>query len=782
MGIIKKVIGSYSEREVKRIIPLVDKIDALDEKIASLNDKELKNKTEEFKERLKNGETVDDILVEAFAVLREASWRVLKKKHYRVQLIGGIVLHQGRIAEMKTGEGKTLVATLPAYLNALEGKGVHVITVNDYLAQRDRDEMSKVYGFLGLTTGVVIPQDAQDSKRNAYNCDITYGTNSEFGFDYLRDNMVNEMEEKVQRGLHYCIVDEMDSILIDEARTPLIISGGSASVNEYYKLADYFAKTLKIEEDFTIDEKSKSVLLSDEGVEKAEKFYNVENFTEVHNLHIQHYTVQALKANYSMQKEVDYIIKENKVYIVDEFTGRTMEGRRFSDGLHCAIEAKEGVPIEGDNKTFATITYQNFFRMYTKLSGMTGTAQTEEYEFKEIYALDVIVVPTNKPIKRIDNSDVVYKSEFAKFKAVVDEIERIHETNQPVLVGTVSIEKSELLSFMLKTRGIPHEVLNAKHHAKEAEIVAKAGQMGAVTIATNMAGRGTDIILGEGVRELGGLRIIGTEKHESRRIDNQLRGRSGRQGDVGESTFYVSLEDDLIKVHTSEKFKKITDKLDLEDETQVNEAWTVRAIESAQKNVEANSFDTRKNLIQYDDVINKQREVIYSQRDRVILKEDLKQQVLSMVEDVIQENVTKILVGKKNKKFIEEEVKDLIKKIKELFKIDELKEETLSEIMEMKSKDDVRSYFKNIAFSLYDAMEERFKEAFEDLQKAVILKAVDNRWIEHLENMEHLKQYIGLQAYKQQDPAMAYKLQSAGIFDDMVSGIKTDVIKGLYKY
>lgn len=782
MGIINKVIGSYSEREVKKIIPLVDKIDALDEKITALTDEQLRDKTEEFKGRLQNGETTDDILVEAFAVLREASWRVLKKKHYRVQLIGGIVLHQGRIAEMKTGEGKTLVATLPAYLNALEGKGVHVITVNDYLAQRDRDEMSKVYGFLGLTTGVVIPQDAQDSKRNAYNCDITYGTNSEFGFDYLRDNMVNEMDEKVQRGLHYCIVDEMDSILIDEARTPLIISGGSSSTNEFYKLADYFAKSLKIEEDFTIDEKSKSVLLSDEGIEKAETFYNVENFTEVDNLHIQHYTVQALKANYTMEKEVDYIIKENKIYIVDEFTGRTMEGRRFSDGLHCAIEAKEGVPIEGDNKTFATITYQNFFRMYTKLSGMTGTAQTEEYEFKEIYALDVIVIPTNKPIKRMDNPDIIYKSEFVKFKAVVDKIEKIHETKQPVLVGTVSIEKSELLSFMLKTRGIPHEVLNAKHHAKEAEIVAKAGQMGAVTIATNMAGRGTDIILGDGVRELGGLRIVGTERHDSRRIDNQLRGRSGRQGDVGESTFYVSLEDNLIKVNGSDKFKNITEKFDLEDETPLIENWAIKAVESAQKNVEANSFDTRKKLIQYDDVINKQREVIYSQRDKVLLREDLKQQVLSMIEDVISENVTNILVSKKNKKFIEQEVKDLIKTIKELFNIDKLKEETLSEIMEMKSNENVISYFKNIAFALYDTREERFKDAFEDLQKAVILKAVDNRWVEHLENMDHLKQYIGLQAYKQQDPTMAYKLQSLGIFDDMISAIKKDVIKGLYKY
>ncbi|MEL7597564.1 MAG: preprotein translocase subunit SecA, partial [Clostridiaceae bacterium] len=534
------MFGSYSDRELKKIKPIVDKIEALDEEMQKLNDEELRNKTFGFKERLSNGESIDNILPEAFAVCREASWRVLGMKHYRVQLIGGIVLHQGRIAEMRTGEGKTLVATLPAYLNALAGKGVHVITVNDYLAKRDRDQMNELYEFLGLTSGVIIHDLDNNQRREAYNSDITYGTNNEFGFDYLRDNMVIYKEEKVQRDLHFCIVDEVDSILIDEARTPLIISGEGEKSTDFYRVADFFAKSLS-QDDYTVDEKTNSVILTDEGIEKAEKFFHIENYADAENMQVQHHVVQALKANYTMKRDKDYMVKDDEVIIVDEFTGRLMEGRRYSDGLHQAIEAKEGVKIQKESKTLATITFQNYFRMYTKLSGMTGTAETEESEFREIYGLDVVIIPTNKPIARIDSPDLVYKSEKGKYRAIVNELEETYKKGQPALVGTVSIEKSELLSDMLKRRGVPHKVLNAKYHEKEAEIVAGAGEKGRITIATNMAGRGTDIKLGEGVAELGGLKVIGTERHESRRIDNQLRGRSGRQGDPGFSRFYVSL-------------------------------------------------------------------------------------------------------------------------------------------------------------------------------------------------------------------------------------------------
>ncbi|MEW8956622.1 preprotein translocase subunit SecA, partial [Clostridium sp.] len=744
MGIVSKVFGSYSERELKKVYKIVDKIEALDDKMSALGDEELKNKTEEFKSRLNNGETLDDILVEAFAVLREASFRVLKKKHYRVQLVGGVVLHQGRIAEMKTGEGKTLVATLPAYLNALGGNGVHVITVNDYLAQRDKEEMGRVYEFLGLTTGVIIQNMDPIYRRESYNCDITYGTNSEFGFDYLRDNMVSNLEEKVQRKLNYCVIDEVDSILIDEARTPLIISGGTGEYNEFYKLADYFAKTLKKDEDFTIDHKAKAVLLNEEGIGKAENFFNIEDFMDLENLHIQHYVVQALKANYTMEREVDYIVKDNKIYIVDEFTGRIMDGRRFSEGLHSAIEAKEGVKIEGDNKTLATITYQNFFRIYKKLAGMTGTAKTEEYEFREIYALDVIVIPTNKDIKRIDNKDLIYKDEYEKFKAVADDIENTHKTGQPVLVGTVSIEKSEILSFMLKRRGISHQVLNAKHHEREAEIVAKAGEKGMVTIATNMAGRGTDILLGDGVKELGGLKVIGTERHESRRIDNQLRGRSGRQGDVGESRFYVSFEDELINVHASEKFKKIIEKTNLKEGEPIEEEWALKAVENAQKNVESNSFDIRKNLIQYDDVISKQREVIYGERDKVLSSESLKEEVDSMIEEIIVDYVEASLTSPgRNKRYLESELMKLIDDLKKITPLEEEDTEVLREVKFMKNKKEIITFLKEEYIKHYEKKLEYLEDGIKDIEKEIILKAVDDNWVEHLEKMDHLKQYIG---------------------------------------
>src|SRR3712207_2065216 len=577
MGLFEKIFGTYSQRELKKIAPIINRIESYEKEFEKLTDEQLKNKTEEFKEMIRSGKTLDDILPEAFAVAREASWRVLGMKHFREQLIGGIVLHQGRIAEMKTGEGKTLVATLPAYLNALSGEGVHVITVNDYLAKRDRDQMAQLYEFLGLTTGVIIHDLDNEQRREAYNCDITYGTNNEFGFDYLRDNMVVYKEERVQRNLNFCIVDEVDSILIDEARTPLIISGEGDNSTDFYKVADFFAKTLK-EDDYTVDEKTKSVILTEKGIEKAEKFFHLDNYGDADNMQIQHHVVQALKANYNMKRDKDYMVKDNEVIIVDEFTGRLMEGRRYSDGLHQAIEAKENVKIQKESKTLATITFQNYFRMYTKLSGMTGTAQTEESEFREIYGLDVIVIPTHRPIARIDAPDVVYKSEKAKFKAIVNEIAETYKKKQPVLVGTVSIEKSELLSDMLKRKGVPHQVLNAKYHEKEAEIISHAGEKGMVTIATNMAGRGTDIKLGEGVEEVGGLKVIGTERHESRRIDNQLRGRSGRQGDPGYSRFYVSLEDDLMRIFASERLQGVVERLGLTDEDAIESRLVTNAI------------------------------------------------------------------------------------------------------------------------------------------------------------------------------------------------------------
>ncbi|QGU94158.1 preprotein translocase subunit SecA [Clostridium bovifaecis] len=775
MGLFDKIFGTYSDRELKKIIPMVDKIISYEETFEKLTDEELKNKTFEFKEMLQNGKTLEDILPEAFAVAREASWRVLGMKHFREQLMGGIVLHQGRIAEMKTGEGKTLVATLPAYLNALSGNGVHVVTVNDYLAKRDRDQMSQLYGFLGLTTGVIIHDLDNDERREAYNSDITYGTNNEFGFDYLRDNMVVYKEERVQRQLNFCIVDEVDSILIDEARTPLIISGEGEKSTDFYRVADFFAKSLK-EEDYTVDEKTKSVILTDSGVDKAEKFFHVENYADADNMQIQHHVVQALKANYNMKRDIDYMVKDDEVIIVDEFTGRLMEGRRYSDGLHQAIEAKEGVKIQKESKTLATITFQNYFRMYSKLSGMTGTAQTEEGEFREIYGLDVIVIPTHKPVARMDSPDVVYKSEKAKFKAIVNEIEETYKKGQPALVGTVSIEKSELLSDMLKRRGIPHRVLNAKYHEQEAEIISHAGERGNITIATNMAGRGTDIKLGEGVEELGGLKVIGTERHESRRIDNQLRGRSGRQGDPGFSRFYVSLDDDLMRIFASERLQGIVEKLGLSDEDAIESRMVSSAIENAQKKVEGNNFDIRKNVLQYDDVMNQQREVIYKQRSQVLQGESLKEDIQEMIRAVIAETINAHMSGVDEN--LEEDIAKLIAYLEDVF----LPKETVTvDELKVMSDEEIKEKLTAIAEEVYAEKEEAIgSEQMREIERVILLRVVDSKWMDHIDNMDHLRQGMGLRAYRQQDPVQAYQFEGSEMFEEMISSIKVDTVKYLF--
>lgn len=776
MGIFQKIFGTYSEKEVKRIIPIVNKIDSFDSQMQSLSDSELRAKTDEFKERLEKGETLNSILPEAFAVVREAAWRTIGLKHYREQLIGGIVLHQGRISEMKTGEGKTLVATAPAYLNALTGKGVHIVTVNDYLAKRDRDTMGPVYEFLGLKVGVILHELDQSQRQEAYRCDITYGTNSEYGFDYLRDNMVIYKEERVQRGLNFAIVDEVDSILIDEARTPLIISGEGEKSTEFYKIADYFAKTLSEEKDFTKDEKANAVILTDEGIKKAEDFFKLTNYADPENMEIQHHVVQALKANYMMKRDKDYMVRDGEVMIVDEFTGRMMEGRRYSDGLHQAIEAKEGVKVERESKTLATITYQNYFRMFNKLSGMTGTALTEENEFREIYGLDVIVVPTHKPIARQDMPDVVYKTAKGKFKAIVEDIVETYKKGQPVLVGTVSIEKSELLSDMLKRKGVPHQVLNAKYHEQEAEIIAGAGEKGTVTIATNMAGRGTDIKLGEDVVELGGLKIIGTERHESRRIDNQLRGRSGRQGDPGLSRFYVSLEDDLMRIFGSDKLKDIVEKLGLGDDEAIESKMVSGAIENAQKKVEGNNFDIRKTLLQYDDVINKQREIMYKQRSEVLEGEDLKDQIYQMLDDIASSAVDSHISGVEEE--FENELAKLIDFMEELYvPKDSVTVEELSNLL----NDEIKEKFVEIGQGIYSQKEEEFTpEQMREIERVVLLRVVDTKWMDHIDDMDHLKRGIGLRAYRQQDPAQAYQFEGSEMFEEMIHNIKLETIKYLF--
>ena len=797
MNLIEKVFGTHSEKELKKIYPIVDKIEALDETMQGLSDEKLKAKTTEFKERLEKGETLDDLLVEAFAVVREAAARVLGMKHYRVQLIGGILLHQGRIPEMRTGEGKTLVSTLPAYLNALEGKGVHIVTVNDYLAKRDAEWMGQVHEFLGLKVGVILNGDKNDARREAYNCDITYVTNNELGFDYLRDNMVIYKEQLVQRDLHYAIVDEVDSVLIDEARTPLIISGQSGKSTDLYKMCDYLARRLKrgtasmeiskmdaimgneIEEDgdYLVDEKDKQVVLTAQGVKEVEQFFHIENYSDAENIDIQHNMIMALRAHALMFKDKDYVVKDDEVLIVDEFTGRIMPGRRFSDGLHQAIEAKENVKVKRETRTLATITFQNFFNKYKKKAGMTGTALTEENEFREIYGMDVVEVPTNLPIKRIDHQDSVFKTKREKLNAIVDAVAESHEKGQPVLVGTITIEASEELSRMLSKRGIQHKVLNAKFHELEAEIVADAGQMGAVTIATNMAGRGTDIKLGEGVAELGGLKIIGTERHESRRIDNQLRGRSGRQGDPGESKFYLSLDDDLMRLFGSEKVKSVYDALKIPEGEEIQHKTITNFIEKAQKKIESNNFAIRKNLLEYDQVNNEQREVIYAERRRVLDGENMRDVVLKFMQDTVEKYIDKTCAVDLSPDAWEiEELNRLLIPIVPYEKIVLTDEE--------KKSGDVKKFkqrLKEEAVKIYEAKEAEFPEPehIREIERVILLKVIDKKWMSHIDDMTQLRQGISLQSYGSRDPLVEYKFAGYDMFNEMTAAIQEDTVKML---
>ena len=846
MSIFTKIFGDYSKRELKRITPLKNKVLELEDEYTCLSDKELQAKTPEFKERLEKGETLDDILPEAFAACREAAWRVLKQKHYPVQILGGIVLHQGRIAEMKTGEGKTLTTTLPAYLNALSGKGVHIVTVNDYLARRDSEWMGKVYRFMGLTVGLIVHDCDNNQRREAYAADITYGTNNEMGFDYLRDNMVQYKEQRVQRGHNFAIVDEVDSILIDEARTPLIISGKGEASTQLYSLADRFAKSLKMTKvrevdnkketvesvgedgDYVVDEKARTATLTKSGVEKAERFFNVENLMDGTNLTIQHHINQAIKANGVMRLDIDYVVKEGKVLIVDEFTGRIMVGRRYNEGLHQAIEAKEGVKVENESKTLATITFQNYFRMFDKLSGMTGTAKTESVEFQEIYNLDVVEVPTNKPLARKDNPDVIYKTEPIKFRAILDRIEECHKKGQPVLVGTISIEKSEVLSALLKKRGIKHQVLNAKFHDKEAEIIAQAGKLGAVTIATNMAGRGTDIKLGgneeylaksemrrmeytedmiaeatgfaetdneeilearktyteleakykaeiadeaEQVRQAGGLYIIGTERHDSRRIDNQLRGRSGRQGDPGESQFFLSFDDNVTRLFGGDRAQMMLERLNAPEDLPLDTKIFSSIVENAQKKVESNHFAMRKNVLQYDDVMNQQRELIYKQRNQVLDGEELKTALMKMVVDSIGDEVDLYLPA-------DAEPKDWnIAALKQYFMGWLVTEDDFKDGAD--DRDEVRELLVERAEALYKAREEELGALMPLLERKVLLDNVDAKWMDHLDAMEELKRGIGLRAYGQKDPIVAFRFEGYDMFDDMTRQIRQDTVRML---
>ncbi len=831
MGFMEKIFGDINTKEVKKIEKTADQVMALDASMAALSDEELKGKTAELKERLAAGETLDDILVEAFAVCREAAARSVGMKHFKVQVIGGIALHQGRISEMKTGEGKTLVATLPAYLNALEGKGVHIVTVNDYLAKRDAEWMGKIYTFLGLTVGCVIHGISDKTRKAAYQADITYGTNNEFGFDYLRDNMVIYQRQLTQRELNYAIIDEVDSILIDEARTPLIISGQGDDSTELYQIADRFVKTLKPGEDFTIEEKEKRVGLTDSGVAKAEKFFNIENFGDPENMEINHHVVEALKARAIMKRDVDYIVKDGEIVIVDEFTGRLMFGRRYSNGLHQAIEAKEGVLVRSESKTLATITLQNYFRMYQKLAGMTGTAKTEEEEFRDIYNMDVVVIPTNKPVIREDLDDAIFAKEEYKFKAIADRIAEAHATGQPVLVGTISIENSERLSNLLKKRGIKHNVLNAKQHEKEAEIVAEAGRLGAVTIATNMAGRGTDIILGgnpefeakremkqleytdeqisfatsfvssndpemlkarkvfndlhekykaeraeeqQKVRELGGLCIIGTERHESRRIDNQLRGRSGRQGDPGQTQFFISLEDDLMRLFGGDRIQTVMDRFGMEDEP-IAAGMLSKTIENAQKKVEGRNFEIRKYVLQYDNVMNKQREVIYDQRRKVLFGSDVKEYVLDMMDDLVKNIVVPITV---DSKFAEEWDLELmnknLKRLTDRFEGLHYDKDAIHDLTAEKLEEDAVAEFHR----LYDEKEAEIgADRMREVEKMIMLRVVDNRWMDHIDAMDDLKQGIGLRALGHLDPAVAYSNEGFDMFEEMIGDIREETVR-----
>ena len=837
MGLMEKIFGDLNEKEIKKINKIVDKIEALDGQMTALSDEELQAKTPEFKERLANGETLDDILPEAFAVCREGAVRSLGMKHFRVQLIGGVALHQGRISEMKTGEGKTLVATLAAYLNALEGKGVHVITVNDYLAKRDAEWMGKLYSFLGLTVGCVIHGIDDEVRKAAYQADITYGTNNEFGFDYLRDNMVTYQENLTQRELNFAIIDEVDSILVDEARTPLIISGRGAKSTTLYKDADRFVTTLIKERDFTIDEKDSQVSLTEEGIKSAERYFKIDNYGDPENMEINHHVQQALRARNLMVRDVDYIVRDGEIVIVDEFTGRLMFGRRYSNGLHQAIEAKERVKVRSESKTLATITLQNYFRMYNKLSGMTGTAKTEEDEFRDIYNMDVVVIPTNREIARKDLDDSVYQTERGKFKAIADRVAEVHKTGQPVLVGTISIEKSELISEMLKRRGVKHNVLNAKQHEREAEIVAEAGRLGMVTIATNMAGRGTDIILGgnpefeakkemrklgyteeqisfatsfvksedielmaarekfnelhehfkaeraeeqEQVRELGGLCIIGSERHESRRIDNQLRGRSGRQGDPGSTQFFISLEDELLRLFGGERMQKLVSRMGLEEDEAIEAGILSKSIESAQKKVEGKNFGIRKYVLQYDNVMNKQREIIYDERRKVLFGEDLREYIMNMMRGVVNSIIDPIVVGSKYPE--EWEFETLVRNLKRVtgayvgktsYTVDEINAMTEESLREA-----VLAEFE----AIYAAKEAEIgAEQMREVERMILLRVVDNLWMDHIDAMDQLKSGIGLRAIGQQDPAAAYAKEGFDMFEEMIAGIQEDTVKYCYK-
>lgn len=832
MGLMEKIFGDLNVKEVKKIEKIVDQIEVLDEKMQGMTDGELKAKTVEFKERLAAGESMDDILPEAFAVCREAAWRSLGMKHFRVQLIGGVVLHQGRISEMKTGEGKTLVATLPVYLNALEGKGVHVVTVNDYLAKRDMEWMGKLYTFLGLSVGCVVHGITNEVRKAAYQADITYGTNNEFGFDYLRDNMVIYKEDMTQRELNFAIVDEVDSILIDEARTPLIISGQGEKSTDLYQTADKFVRTFRIEEDFTMDEKDRTVSMTEEGVTKCEAYFKIENFSDPENMEINHHVQQALKARNLMRRDVDYIEKDGEIVIVDEFTGRLMFGRRYSDGLHQAIEAKEGLKVRQESKTLATITLQNYFRMYQKLAGMTGTARTEEQEFRDIYNMDVVEIPTNRPITRNDKEDSIYATEKGKFTAIANQIEELYKTGQPVLVGTISIERSEIISSLLMRRGVKHNVLNAKQHEREAEIVAEAGRLGTVTIATNMAGRGTDIILGgnpdfeakremrrlgyedtaisfassfvpledpeliearriynelnakykaeraeeqQKVKELGGLYIIGTERHESRRIDNQLRGRSGRQGDPGTTQFFISLEDELMRLFGGERIQGIVGKLGMDEDEPIEAGMLTKSIENAQKKVEGRNFSIRKYVLQYDDVMNKQREIIYGERRRVLFGEDLRNHVMNMAEELIDENLDFTTAASR---FAEEwdltGLENSLRKICSAFKDFQYTEDDIQNLNKDALKDDVMERFEEA----YLAKEEEIgADRMRELERMILIRVVDNKWMDHIDAMDQLRHGIGLRALGQQDPARAYSAEGFDMFDLMIKNIKEDTVK-----
>ena len=797
MSIFDKVFGTHSEREVKRIKPIAKKVEDLRPAMQALSDEELKNKTKEYKERLAKGETLDDLLPEAFATVREAAKRVLNMEHYPVQILGGIILHQGRIPEMRTGEGKTLVSTLPAYLNALEGKGVHIVTVNDYLAQRDAERMGKVHEFLGLTVGVVLNHMKNDERRAAYACDITYITNNELGFDYLRDNMVIYKEQLVQRDLNYAIIDEVDSVLIDEARTPLIISGQSGKSTKLYELCDLLARQLERGEasgemtkmaaimgeeitetgDFVVNEKDKVVNLTEQGVTKVEQFFHIENLADPEHLEIQHNIILALRAHNLMFRDQDYVVKDDQVLIVDEFTGRIMPGRRYSDGLHQAIEAKEKVKVKRESRTLATITFQNFFNKYAKKAGMTGTALTEEQEFRDIYGMDVVEVPTNLPIQRVDADDAVYMTQKEKFNAVVREVKEAYERKQPVLVGTITIETSELLSKMLRKEGIQHNVLNAKFHEQEAEIVAMAGQAGAVTIATNMAGRGTDIKLDDYSKSVGGLKIIGTERHESRRIDNQLRGRSGRQGDPGHSRFYISLEDDLMRLFGSERLMKVFTSLGVAENEQIEHKMLSNAIEKAQTKIESNNYGIRKNLLEYDRVNNEQREIIYAERRRVLDGESMRDAIFKMITDVVERFVDRYIADDADTEW------DIAELERMLTPIIPFTKEKVQEAVEMsKTQNELKHALKEAAVKLYEAKEAEFSEAeqIRELERVVLLKVIDRRWMSHIDDMDQLRQGIGLQAYGNRDPKLEYKMLGYDMFQEMTEGVQEDTLRLIY--